>query len=843
MLVTILTVMLHSEYLYNSKTGFDISSTSIYYSDQFHLLPKSHPSEIIYASDHQEHTDFYFRNFEKSTLQQLEIRDLHIRSGFNLRSANFYTNSQTNKTYIVGIRNRADYYLYEFGENFSNENLKSSFIYRNPVFDSLCDSMITINNMKWNSFVVYDSIADSIEIKATDSGYNLLMDETLFNSIAPTREIHNNETYLKICQKINTYIPDKLEPAELWEIINFFLRQAQYRQRVVQDDSRFNSFYPATILGQLDVNNDNHDDLLISINDSRWLPMQLLCYDITNKKLLWYKKYNLNEFQEYEITDIDFDGEKEIVLSSYSPCYKPPIDIYRTNRIGSKDHSTLMILDKNGELKLIKNKPVLINSSIGFAYYKFLFLPEKQQILFGLKSHNDFSIKKLQLLDLKSNTVNDLNVEYNQIAAIEFEDNKIIILNQNNNTLQKIIMNNDFKIQKRYSYPFATNSYRLYYNAARIDNINISFSTNPIRVYDNNFNTIFESHTLLQEPVWKGNQLFYIKEIDSKGYLYRCTFEKNKTLNPYLIVILLAEFLILTFYLLLSRQISIPISSLYKNYFILYNILGKLFYWKLKGRIIKSIDLSQRMSTTTMIPNNLLKELTESPTLIYKKNFLLFKYLVYEIKSRDESEIIQRISHEMKNQVLMVKLLTDKNAVELKKMNHTYIEQITSSLNTISSAAQTLSNFSHIDKLYLENFELNTLIEQLLINHVNHNLFNNINLNLTTEKIFIKLDKNLFRTAFDNLIINALEEITLEQIIEISIKNKKDKVRLIITNPFNDCDRNIQEFGNIGYSSKSEGSGIGLPIAKVIIEHHDGELDFFFEEKNFIVQITLPNSI
>ena len=140
----------------------------------------------------------------------------------------------------------------------------------------------------------------------------------------------------------------------------------------------------------------------------------------------------------------------------------------------------------------------------------------------------------------------------------------------------------------------------------------------------------------------------------------------------------------------------------------------------------KSNDLPKSISKTPDLPNSILNELSATPLLIYKKNFFLLKYSVYEIQSRDESEIIQRISHDLKNQVLMMKLLTDQYTDQLSVQNNTYLEQVSSSLKNISSAAQTLSNFSHIDKLYKEEVELNSFINKLLMNHINHNLFGNM---------------------------------------------------------------------------------------------------------------------
>jgi nitrogen-specific signal transduction histidine kinase len=44
----------------------------------------------------------------------------------------------------------------------------------------------------------------------------------------------------------------------------------------------------------------------------------------------------------------------------------------------------------------------------------------------------------------------------------------------------------------------------------------------------------------------------------------------------------------------------------------------------------------------------------------------------------------------------------------------------------------------------------------------------------------------------------------------------------------------------IGYSTKENGSGLGIPIAKAIIEKHEGSLDIQCLRDMFMVTIALP---
>jgi len=190
----------------------------------------------------------------------------------------------------------------------------------------------------------------------------------------------------------------------------------------------------------------------------------------------------------------------------------------------------------------------------------------------------------------------------------------------------------------------------------------------------------------------------------------------------------------------------------------------------------------------------------------------------------------------------MMRLLTDQHTEQLSVQNKTYIEQVSSSLKNISSAAQTLSNFSHIDKLYKEEVEFNSFMEKLLMNHLNHNLFENVNYTSYKEKINVALDENLFRIAFNNLLKNALDEIEVEDIINVIVDQKGNRLILRISNPYHNKNRDSREFGKVGFSTKPEGSGIGLPISRVIIEKHEGELEYYIKDELFLVEISLPKN-
>jgi sensor histidine kinase regulating citrate/malate metabolism len=94
--------------------------------------------------------------------------------------------------------------------------------------------------------------------------------------------------------------------------------------------------------------------------------------------------------------------------------------------------------------------------------------------------------------------------------------------------------------------------------------------------------------------------------------------------------------------------------------------------------------------------------------------------------------------------------------------------------------------------------------------------------------------------ALTNLIANALEAISVYQHIDLQVTAHKEMCTVTISNP---CDCSIMhedQLYTIGYSTKENGSGLGIPIAKAIIEKHEGSLDIQCLRDMFMVTIALP---
>lgn len=103
-------------------------------------------------------------------------------------------------------------------------------------------------------------------------------------------------------------------------------------------------------------------------------------------------------------------------------------------------------------------------------------------------------------------------------------------------------------------------------------------------------------------------------------------------------------------------------------------------------------------------------------------------------------------------------------------------------------------------------------------------------------------DKSKMKVALRNIIINSIEAITGKGEIEIHLRRKKEHMILAIIDSGPGIDKDILErIFDPYFSTKDVGTGLGLPIARKIIEDHGGTIQAASEShKGTKITITLP---
>lgn len=271
--------------------------------------------------------------------------------------------------------------------------------------------------------------------------------------------------------------------------------------------------------------------------------------------------------------------------------------------------------------------------------------------------------------------------------------------------------------------------------------------------------------------------------------------------------------------------------------------------------------------------NNKLEEIIHLIEEINKKNYNL------NIKGTDET-MISKLKNEMYKTVVMLKNDAD-NSLKDKLIIKTYLEDISHQLKTpltvINISLDNLIDNPNMDeknrnefisKISKEVTNINNLIQNLLklskfdvnvINFVNKSVnikefinksidkisliadLKNINIKVNILNDFnLNIDLNWQIEALSNIVKNAIEHSNENDMVYINCNDNKiySKIEIINNGIINDKDLN--KIFDRFYTNKkgySESVGIGLSLAKNIIEKNNGKIDVYSKDGKTIFTI------
>jgi len=155
-----------------------------------------------------------------------------------------------------------------------------------------------------------------------------------------------------------------------------------------------------------------------------------------------------------------------------------------------------------------------------------------------------------------------------------------------------------------------------------------------------------------------------------------------------------------------------------------------------------------------------------------------------------------------------------------------YIESLIDDLNLTYKLKSSSLPVKKIDEDVIE------IVRDAVIQILNHPLYEDRTINFTTEldQFSFKCDKILIQRALMNLIYNAIVHNPPDTILNVSISGDTGEIQIIIEDDGKGIDQQELEAlfnhyyrgTNTGESHK--GSGLGMAIAKQVIEVHNGEI-------------------
>lgn len=202
-----------------------------------------------------------------------------------------------------------------------------------------------------------------------------------------------------------------------------------------------------------------------------------------------------------------------------------------------------------------------------------------------------------------------------------------------------------------------------------------------------------------------------------------------------------------------------------------------------------------------------------------------------------------QITHEIKNPIAVCKGYLDMFDVNNPLHSQKYIPILK---EEIERTLILLQDFLSIQKLKIEKdiLDINLLLEEIICSL--EPLFKEkkiqLNSNISEEEIYVNGDYNRLKQVFINLIKNSIEAMTNDRkhILKIDIIEGKEKVKIeIIDNGVGIEKENLKKLKNPFFSTKANGTGLGVYLSSEIIKAHNGKISYEsnLNETKAIIQI------
>lgn len=189
------------------------------------------------------------------------------------------------------------------------------------------------------------------------------------------------------------------------------------------------------------------------------------------------------------------------------------------------------------------------------------------------------------------------------------------------------------------------------------------------------------------------------------------------------------------------------------------------------------------------------------------------------------------VGHEVKNPInaIVVHLELLKNKIsgdDSKAMRH--LEVIQSEIQRLDRVVQTLVDFSRPVELQLKDQDLRQIISSVMAlasaDLENRNV--TVYTNLPERPIVAKVDADLLRQAVLNIVINGAQAMQNGGPLEVSLREESRMALISIRDSGEGIPEELQQkIFNLYFTTKKEGSGIGLAMTYRVVQLHNGAID------------------
>lgn len=282
-----------------------------------------------------------------------------------------------------------------------------------------------------------------------------------------------------------------------------------------------------------------------------------------------------------------------------------------------------------------------------------------------------------------------------------------------------------------------------------------------------------------------------------------------------------------------------------------------LWYWvKTLGYLQKVIDATRKIYETKdeliTLPDEL-KDVENQMNQI-KLNAMNSERAAKEAEQR-KNDLVVYLAHDLKTPLTSVigylTLLQDEKQIS-EELREKYLGI---SLEKAERLEDLINEFFDITRFNLSNLTLDIskvnitrMLEQITYEFTPMFDEKNLTCELKTEpELYVSCDVNKMQRVFDNLIRNAINYSFENSKVEISLFQKERNVHIIFLNygntiPIEKLNRVFEQFYRLdtARTTRTGGAGLGLAIAKQIVELHHGSITASSENEVIIFEICIP---
>ena len=282
--------------------------------------------------------------------------------------------------------------------------------------------------------------------------------------------------------------------------------------------------------------------------------------------------------------------------------------------------------------------------------------------------------------------------------------------------------------------------------------------------------------------------------------------------------------------------------------FVTYMIMGRLFSKKITGPVdvlINSIDNLDRLSSKDMeVTNYGMFENVFDNLRALQSRLQLTKLKEKEFE-KQRNEWIANISHDLKTPLSSISgyseiMADDKymlSSAEVVKYAEIIKKQTKNIEYLINDLSLELKIKSMEDVLKKQEVKLNSFLKELVISILNNYQYAHRDISFEEDgEVYFEIDKELFGRAITNLVTNALKHSGKKANVKVTLeKISEGHGRISVIDDGKGISKKMLEKLFVRYyrgesTEEVEGTGLGMSIAKNVIEAHGGRIQVFSEE-------------